>query len=92
MENNHDLNVSFENDLVNFVEKYIDAVDDLKQPHKMVFIGIAGLAMMIENVSEEEAAEITEMAMDADEDRFAELHDKVREVAKRMTDYLDSSN
>lgn len=90
MENNHDLNVSFENDLANFVEKYIDAVDDLKQPHKMVFIGIAGLAMMIENVSEEEAAEITEMSMD--EDRVDELHDKVRKIAKRITDDVDSSN
>ena len=90
MENNHDLTVSFENDLVNFVEKYIDVIDDLKQPHKMVFTGIAGLAMMIENVSEEEAAEITEISMD--EGRVEELYSKVREIAKRMTDDLDSSN
>lgn len=90
MENNHDLTVSFENDLVNFVEKYVDVVDDLKQPHKMVFIGIAGLAIMIENVSEEEATELTEMAMD--EDNITELYGKVREIGKRITDELDSSN
>ena len=90
MENNHDLTVSFENDLVNFVEKYIDVVDDLKQPHKMVFIGIAGLAMMNENVSEEEAAEITEMSMD--EDRIDELYGKLRGIGERIRDDLDSSN
>lgn len=90
MENNHDLNVSFENDLANFVEKYIDVVDDLKQPHKMVFIGVAGLAIMIENVSEEEAAEITEMSMD--EGRVDELYDKLHGIGERMRDDLDSSN
>lgn len=90
MENNHDLTVSFENDLVNFVEKYINVIDELKQPHKMAFIGIVGLAMMIDNVSEEEATEITEMS--TDKDRINELHDKVREITERMTDNLDSSN
>ena len=89
MENNHDLNVIFEKDLFNFVNKYVDAADNLNRRNFVIFAGISGLAMMTEYMTEEDAAEIIETL---DADRNNKVNAKIREIAERVTNDLDSSN
>lgn len=89
MENNRDLDVSFEKDFFDFVGKYVNVADNLNRLNFLIFAGISGFVVMREHMTEEDAAEIIETL---DADRNEKANAKINEIAERVINDLDSSN